>query len=178
MLTKTVRICSIIALSLFAAGESVAQDGLSNRSLQKMSRAGDPTASIQGLSDVCGTIRQVTGREFLWKSTISDHINQGDPRASGPTFICNQICPSFPMSFFYSDGTLAGLVGYYGKWNVSGKSRGYCAAGGAPRCFISQINTNSRRSGRDGYVYLQTNKRTGNKVCYKVRPLGRTGNPL
>ena len=180
MLTKTVRFCSIIALSLavIASGEAAAQEGLSTRSLQKMGRDGDPTASVQGLGDVCATVRQVTGREFLWKSEISHHINPGDPRATGPTFICNQICPTFPMSFYYSDGTLAGVVGYYGKWNVSGKARAYCAAGGAPQCFISQINTNARRRGRDGYVYLQTGKTRNNTVCYKVRPLSRTGNAL
>ena len=180
MLTKTARICSVLVLSVitFAASSSQAQDGLSTRSLQKLSRAGDPTASIQNFGTVCKTVREVTGREFLWKSEISNHINPGDPRATGPTFICNQLCPLFPMSFYYSDGSLAGAVGYYGKWNVSGKSRAYCAAGGTPQCFINQINTTSRRGGRDGYVYLQTSRKTGATVCYKVRPLGRTGNAL
>ncbi len=179
MLMNTVRMCSIVALFLAASasGEAAAQEGLSTRSIQKMSRDGDPSASVQGLGNVCGTIRQVTGREFLWKSEISNHINPSDPRATGPTFICNQVCATFPMSFYYSDGSLAGVVGYYGKWNQTGKARAYCAAGGAPQCFISSINTNARRRGRDGFVYLQTNPRTGNTVCYKVRPLGRTGNP-
>ena len=180
MLTKAARICSVLVLAAiaFAPVSSQAQDGLSTRSLQRMSRAGDPTAGVANLSNVCGTIRQVTGREFLWKSEISNHINPGDPRATGPTFICNQICPKFPMAFYYSDGTLAGLVGYYGTWNVTGKARAYCAAGGAPQCFINQIYTTSRRGGRDGFVYLQTRKTAGNTACYKVRPLGRTGNAL
>lgn len=180
MLTKAVRVCSVLVLSLFvvASNESSAQEGLSTRSVQKMSRSGDGTAGVMGLGQVCKTVRQVTGREFLWKSEISHHISPGDPRATGPTFICNQICPTFPMSFYYSDGDLAGAVGYYGRWNVSGKARAYCAAGGTRQCFISQINTNSRRRGRDGYVYLQTRKAAGNTVCYKVRPVGRTGNAL
>lgn len=177
MPVKVTRFYSIIALALIAVVPSYAhaQDGLSSRSLQKMSRAGDPTAGVLDLGDVCHTIGTVVGREFLWKSEISNHINPGDPRATGPTFICNEICPKFPMSFYYSDGTLAGQVGYYGPWNVTGKARAYCAAGGTPQCFINQISTNSRRRGRDGYVYLQTRK-TGTKVCYKVRPIGRTGN--
>ncbi len=170
----------VLAAALFTttSPDSMAQDGLSSRSLQKMSRAGDPTASVLDLEDVCTTIKQVTGREFLWKSQISNHITPGDARATGPTFICNQVCPTFPMSFYYSDGSLAGQVGYYGTWRVSGKARAYCAAGGTPQCYINQINTNARRRGRDGFVYLQTGKRKGNSVCYKVRPIGRTGNPL
>ena len=180
MLIKAARVCSVVILSMIAVAPSLshAQNGLSSRSLQKMSRAGDPTASAQGFGQVCKTVNQVTGREFLWKSEISQHINPGDPRATGPTFICNQICPKFPMSFYYSDGSLAGSVGYYGTWSVTGKARAYCAAGGAPQCFVSQISTNSRRSGRDGFVYLQTRSTSGNTLCYKVRPVGRTGNAL
>ncbi len=179
MLTKSARIISLFLLSLVVAtpSSSHAEDGLSNRSLQKMSRAGDVTASVQNFRSVCKTVKQVTGREFLWKSEISNHINPGDPRASGPTFICNQLCPSFPMAFYYSDGTIAGAVGYYGTWSVTGKARAYCSAGGTARCFISQINANARRSGRDGFVYLQTTK-TKPTVCYKVAPVSRTGSAL
>jgi hypothetical protein len=135
-----------------------------------------PSAHAQ-LSRSCKTVRSVTGREFLYKSEISDHISSTDRRATGPTFICNQVCPSgFPISVFYSDGTLAARLGYYGTWNVTGKPRAYCAAGGTPQCFNSRISRDSRRSGRDGKLYVRT--RTGsNSVCYRVNPLGRTGNP-
>ena len=83
------------------------------------------------------------------------------------------------MNFYYSDGVKAGAVGYYGTYSKTGKARAYCAAGGAPQCFISQISSKSRRSGRDGFVYVQlsgSRVAAANTVCYKVRPLGRTGN--
>jgi hypothetical protein len=129
------------------------------------------------LKDVCKTVRNVTGREFLYKSEISNHIPSSDRRATGPTFICNQVCPSsWPLSVFYSDGTLAARLGYYGTWNVTNKPRAYCAAGGTPQCYNSRISQNSRRSGRNGSLYVRT--RSGSdSVCYKVRPIGRTGNP-
>lgn len=129
------------------------------------------------LAGVCKTVRNVSGREFLYKSEISNHIPNNDRRATGPTFICNQVCPSgWPMSVFYSDGTLAAKLGYYGRWNVTNKPRAYCAAGGTPQCFNSRISQNSRRNGRDGKLYVRTTS-GANSVCYKVNPVGRTGNP-
>lgn len=178
---KSIHLLSSVLALATVCGASFnvnADDGLSSRSLQKLAREGDPSAAVMSFSDSCATVRQVTGREFLWKSQISHHIPSSDPRASGPTFICNQLCPLFPMSFFYSDGTRAGQVGYYGTWSATGKARAYCAAGGAAKCSISTINSDSRKKGRDGFVYLQLNRKAGKTVCYKVRPLGRTGNPL
>jgi hypothetical protein len=129
------------------------------------------------LKSECKTVRSVSGREFLYKSEISNHIPTTDRRASGPTFICNQVCPSsWPLSVFYSDGTLAAKLGYYGTWNVTNKPRAYCAAGGTAQCYNSRISRDSRRNGRNGRLYVRTTNGT-NSVCYNVSPVGRTGNP-
>jgi hypothetical protein len=129
------------------------------------------------LKSECKTVRSVSGREFLYKSEISNHIPTTDRRASGPTFICNQVCPSsWPISVFYSDGTLAAKLGYYGTWNVTNKPRAYCAAGGTAQCYNSRISRDSRRNGRNGRLYVRTTNGT-NSVCYNVSPVGRTGNP-
>jgi len=142
------------------------------RALTKMSRRGDPAISMQSLASVCPTVKTVTGREFLWKSQISNHIPSADPRSSGPTFICNKVCPSsWPMNFYYSDGAKAGAVGYYGTYAATGKARAYCAVKGARKCSITRIAASSKAAGRDGKVYLKTS----NSVCYQVNPLGRTG---
>jgi hypothetical protein len=129
------------------------------------------------LQSECKTVRSVSGREFLYKSEISNHIPSNDRRASGPTFICNQVCPSsWPLSVFYSDGALAARLGYYGTWNVTNKPRAYCAAGGTAQCYNSRISRDSRRNGRNGKLYVRTTNGS-NSVCYTVNPVGRTGNP-
>ncbi len=157
-----------IACALVAV-DAVAQEGMNARSLRKMSRG---TARANGgLAAVCPKVKSVTGREFLYKSEISHHISKGDARASGPTLVCNRICPKFPAPLYYSDGVEAARLGYYGRWNVTGKSRAYCAAGGAPACSNSTLSRNARARGRDGKLYLRINKTT----CYRVNPVGRTG---
>ena len=181
MITARRVLLSILALGVFVSSTAWADDSsnLSARSIRKMARRGDPTASISAFSDVCRTVKSVIGNEFLWKSVISAHIPSGDARATGPTFICNKKCPpGFPMNFYYSDGRKAGAVGYYGTYSKTGKARAYCAAGGVRQCFISQISSRSRRRGRDGFVYVQlsgSRVTAANTVCYKVKPVGRTG---
>jgi hypothetical protein len=161
-------------LSLVGSLASAEPYNPSQRSLNKMARRGEPSVSMQSLAAVCPSVKKVTGSEFLWKSEISKHISTRDPRAAGPTFICNRLCPKkWPMNFYYSDGDKAGAVGYYGIYRGTGKSRAYCAAGGTPRCSIRQISANSRKAGRDGKLYLKLS----NSVCYQVNPVGRTGRP-
>jgi hypothetical protein len=163
-------VATSLGSSVGASGESF---NPSVRSLTKMARRGDPEVSMQSLASVCPTVKTVTGREFLWKSEISNHIPSSDPRHSGPTFICNKVCPTkWPMNFYYADGVKAGAVGYYGRFAATNKSRAYCATKGAPRCSIRQIDARSRTAGRDGKLYLKVSDST----CYKVNPLGRTGN--
>lgn len=144
------------------------------RSLNKMARKGDPLVSMLALADVCPSVKTVTGSEFLWKSEISNHISPSDRRAAGPTFICNKVCPKkWPLNVYYSDGTRAARLGYYGTYRVTGKARAYCATKGAPACSIKTIAADSKAAGRDGFVYLKTSDST----CYQVKPLGRTGRP-
>jgi hypothetical protein len=165
-------VASMIMICALVTVDASAQEGMSSRSLRKMAR-GAPRAQGGGLAGVCPTVKPVTGKEFLYKSEISHHISKGDARSSGPTLVCNRVCPKFPAPLYYSDGTEAARLGYYGRWNVTGKARAYCAAGGAPACSNSALNRNARARGRDGKLYLKINGST----CYRVNPIGRTGSP-
>ena len=123
-------------------------------------------------------MRDVLSNEFLWKSEISKHINTTDPRAAGPTFICNVVCARrFPFSVYYSDGTLATKLSYYGQFDGNGRPRAYCAAGGVPPCSIKDISEAASADGKDGYLYLQLSgrRRATKTYCYRVAPIGRTG---
>lgn len=175
MITTMKRLALALTVTLATASVTTGFAESTNpslRALNNMSRKGAPNVSTMSLATVCPTVKNVTGNDFLWKSEISNHINPGDARASGPTFICGRICASkFPMNFYYSDGTLAGKVGYYGTYRANGRPRAYCAAGGAPKCSIADIAKKSKQSGRNGRLYLQLSRTT----CYKVLPLGRTG---
>lgn len=133
-------------------------------------------ASTSTFGKLCRTVRTSVGSAFLYKVEASTHINRLDPRTSGPTLICNRECPSsFPASLYYSDGNLAAKLGYYGVWNVTGKARAYCAAGGVPKCSNREIQNSSRARGRDGNVYLRMGS---SGVCYRIDPRqARTGTP-
>jgi hypothetical protein len=171
---KQTLLMAATAFCLTISLDASAQEGLTMRSLRRMARGRtSPAQAAAALADVCPTVKNVTGNEFLYKSQISDHISKNDKRAAGPTFICNRLCPSFPASIFYSDGDLATRVGLYGRWKVTGKARAYCAAGGVPACSNSTLNRNARARGRDGFLYIKINSST----CYRVKPLGRTGSP-
>jgi hypothetical protein len=159
---------AVMAIALVAVDAS-AQEGLSARSLRKMSRG--TARAGGGFAAVCPRVKAVTN-EFLYKSTISRHISPGDVRASGPTLICNRACPRFPASVLYSDGSQAARLGYYGRWNVTGKARAYCGAGGVPACSNSALARNARARGRDGKLYVKDGS-----TCYRVNPVGRTGTP-
>ena len=130
------------------------------------------------LSKVCSSV-QPLGSRFLYKAEISPHIPSGDARASGPTLVCNSDCPKFPAEVYYSDGSLAHKLGYYGRWDVTGKARAYCAAGGAPKCFTSQIARNSRartRSGRrNGRLYVKMTTASPGRCVEIMNPAGRNG---
>ncbi len=170
MVFKGTVLVSVAVVSLaFAGVNASAQEGLGERSLRKMARG---TAGARGgFRAVCPQVKGVSN-EFLYKSTISHHISSGDARASGPTLICNRLCPSFPASVLYSDGSQATRLGYYGRWNVSGKARAYCGAGGVPVCSNSTLARNARARGRDGKLYVKIGS-----TCYRVNPVGRTGTP-
>lgn len=148
-------------------------DGLPVRTLRKLARAPKPTEALKAMKSVCKSVRDGGGRSFLYKSEISPHINPGDPRASGPTLVCNQVCSkSSRIPLYYSDGTLAAVMGYYGRWNVTGRPRYYCAAGGTPACSNRTLARDSRARGRDGKIYVKLDS-----TCWRVNPIGRTGSP-
>jgi hypothetical protein len=184
------RLCASI-LFLFCASTTIIEQPVyasepdqsvvaTTRAERKLARSRRGGSKIRSFRQVCAQVKNVTGSEFLYKSEISSHIPRGDARAAGPTLICNRMCPKrFPASLFYSDGSLAAKVGYYGRWNVTGKTRAYCAAGGAPACNVRALASDARRRGRDGSLYLQMSRSTEGKgtLCYRVRPLGRTGSP-
>jgi hypothetical protein len=172
------RHCLVALIAVAIASSAVAQEGLSARSLRKARRAGNE--SVAAFRAVCSAVRPVTGNDLLYKSEISPHINKGDVRASGPTLVCGRVCPSrWPANLYYSDGALAARLGYYGTWEVTGRPRAYCGAGGAPRCSNSVLSREARRRGRDGSLYLQVSTQaSGSKtICYRVKPIGRTGSP-
>lgn len=173
--TRSALIALTATCLTFGVAEGLAEPyNPSVRSLNKMARTGDPLVSMLALADVCPSVKSVTGSEFLWKSQISHHIPSSDRRASGPTFICNKVCPStWPLNVYYSDGTRAARLGYYGTYAATGKPRAYCGTKGAPVCSVRKITSDSNTAGRDGFVYLKTSSDT----CYRVKPLGRTGRP-
>lgn len=151
--------------------------GLSERSVRKLERAKNKAkkGNKEKLAAVCKSITPL--KKALLKNAYPGHINRSDPRASGFAFVCGPDCPrSFPVSAYYSDGTAAFKLGYYGKWEGNGRPRAYCAAGGAPACSTSAVSSNSRKSGRDGKIYLVFDTKA--KSCRSATPGARNGSPF
>ncbi len=151
--------------------------GLSARSERKLARAaknnkkknnpGNGNGS-NAFKKVCPNVVQLSG--ILIKNAYPGHISQGDPRAPGFAMVCGRSCvSSFPASVFFSDGTLAFKLGYYGRWEGNGQPRAYCGAGGVAMCSVSSVVSNSRKSGRDKSAYLKLNKNT----CARFTPGAR-----
>lgn len=130
--------------------------GVSPRTLRKLMRS---PAKASALSSVCKSTFTLRSGQGLIKSQISHHIPSGDARAAGYTFICGSICASFPATIYYSDGTQAARVGYYGTYHGNGKPRAYCAAGGAAPCSVSTVSSNARRKRTGASLYLKINSR-------------------
>lgn len=179
-ISKNYRLLPAIALtcilSMVAYQPALAQypDGISKRTIKKemayAKKKGGPKATA--LSDVCATTKPLSNA--LLKNAWPGHINLSDPRASGFAFVCGSDCASkFPVTAYYSDGTQAFRLGYYGVWSGNGKPRAYCSVGGAARCSASAVTRNAKRSGRDGKVYLVFNKKT--KSCRTATPGKRNG---
>ena len=145
--------------------------GISARSARKIARANKkPSNSGKGLASVCKSTAPLRGA--LLKNAYPGHISRSDPRAPGFAFVCGSDCPrSFPAKAYYSDGTLAFSLGYYGRWEGNGQPRAYCGAGGAPMCSVSTVTNGSRASKRDGKVYISF----GNGSCRSAVPGQRTG---
>ncbi len=159
-------VCSVAAApflegSVVNAQEAVLESssvpaGMSQRSLAKIARAAKKNKKNKpggGLGAVCKSIRPIVA---LWKVTAGGHIVSG-PRVTGYSLICSRKeCPKkFPAEFYYSDGSLAGKVGAYGRWIGNGQIRAYGGTNGAPQHFVSAIRKNAKKSGRDGNLYIQ-----------------------
>ena len=144
--------------------------GADSRTVRKLLRAGKKG----NLAAVCPSIASFRGGQGLIKSEISKHISPSDPRASGYTLVCGSLCPSsFPASFYYSDGTLAGKFGYYGRYSGNGRPRAYCGAGGAPVCSTSAIYSRARGLRTGSSLYLKLNSRQC--ISFSGAPGARNG---
>lgn len=131
-------------------------------------------AKNRALSNVCKSVRTYSGNQGLIKSEISNHISKGDRRATGYTYVCGTgACGrSSCLSFYYSDGSLAGKFGrYFPNFSGNGKPRFYGGTGCAPQHFASQIarTARSKRTGQSLYLDL------GGKQCIQFNPTGRNG---
>lgn len=176
---KLIRLVAIAAIIFGFGAQAFAEtSGLNPRSLRKLERAkknkkGD--AGAKAFEDVCKTVSPIRA---LIKNAYPGHIQKTDPRASGFALVCNRSdCPnSFPAQAYYSDGTPAFKLGYYGTWEGNGKPRAYCGAGGAGRCVVSKVVSDSKKSGRDGKGYIVFNKKT--KSCRSFIPGKRNGSPF
>ena len=143
--------------------------GINPRTIRKAKRAKQkPNAG--DLSKVCKNIRPFSGA--LLKNAWPGHIQRSDPRAPGFALVCASLCPrKFPASAYYSDGSLAFRLGYYGLWEGNHRPRAYCGAGGVGSCSASGVSSAARKSGRDGYVYVDF----GAGLCLKAKPGIRNG---
>jgi hypothetical protein len=131
-----------------------------------------PTQTRGAPTKICKSTAPLKGA--LLKNAYPGHISKNDPRASGFAFVCGSDCArSFPVSAFFSDGTLAFKLGYYGRWEGNGQPRAYCGTNGAPSCPVGTVVRQSRQAGRDGKVYLHF----GGGSCRSATPGVRTGNP-
>ena len=129
--------------------------------------------------NICTEVKPLTSG--LLKNTSPGHILAPDPRSYGFAYICGyRDCPKrWPTKVFYSDGTLAFRLGYYGTWSANGKPRAYTGTYGAPKVYVNKIVKRSKIKGkdgikRDGKVYIAI----GNKKCRYAIPGKRNGNAL
>ena len=144
-------------------------EGTSQRDLRKIARK----SRASGLSSVCSSTRAIGA---LLKNASPGHISSGDPRAPGFALVCSRSdCPrGFPAKAYYSDGSLAFSLGYYGRWEGNGQPRAYCGTGGAPVCSSRSVSSNARAKGRNGKVYIDF----GGKSCRSATPGIRNGSPF
>lgn len=155
--------------SVLSASQYGMPEGTSQRDLRKIARKGGGS----GLSAVCKNTKPIGA---LLKNASPGHISSGDPRAPGFALICNRSdCPrGFPAKAYYSDGSLAFSLGYYGRWEGNGQPRAYCGTGGAAVCSVSAVSSAARAKGRNGKVYIDF----GGKSCRQATPGIRQGSPF
>ena len=134
----------------------------------------NPTAEAQGkvraksLGEICSSAVEI-GSNGLFKWRASDHINPADPRAKGPSLICNsnnRKCVQWPAKMFNCDGSEVqkGTLYRYGIWNVNGADRGYTF-----RASSSAMRRKARQKSCDA-IYIQIQKQLPSSIpaCYSV----------
>lgn len=124
-----------------------------------------PVTVFGELADYCSSSEEI-GSNGLWKWKASDHINPADPRAKGPSLICNinnKRCVKWPAKVFHCDGTQPprSLMRKYGTWNGNGADRGYTYYGSS-----AQMKRQARAKSCTE-LYIQTEK-TSPSHCYSV----------
>lgn len=142
-----------------------------------------PVLAKADLKAVCQTIIQVNAHDLLYKSDPSNGIQTTDCRTKGYTLVCGKICPSRTKrrevtGFYYSDGIVAGQLGYYGTFAENNQPRAYGCVGGAAPHDATQIAIQANIKPRNGFLYLlMSDKRDGSPgtLCAKVSSTGRTG---
>jgi hypothetical protein len=168
----TVLILPALVLSFSAQAEDPQfPHGFSARSIRALARKG--VVEARSLSSVCKSVAPIRA---LLKNAYPGHISLSDSRASGFALVCSRSdCPrKFPAKAYFSDGTLAFSLGYYGRWEGNGQPRAYCGTGGAGKCFVKAVSNNARSGKRDGNVYIDF----GNGSCRRAAPGKRNGSPF
>lgn len=176
---KLIRLLTVLAIVLGFTAQAYAElpTGMSERSARKISRAkkGPKNPAVKPLNTYCKSTTPLS--KALLKNAYPGHINASDPRAPGFAFVCGPDCPSgFPVSAYYSDGTPAFKLGYYGRWEGNNRPRAYCGAGGVAMCNVKTVSSGARQKGRDGKIYLVFNSKS--KSCRSASPGQRNGSPF
>lgn len=92
-------------------------------------------------------------KKSLFKNTNEDIT---DSRRGGFTFVGgNGDQPTqYPIKAYYSDGTLAFMLGLYGIWSVNGQPRAYTGCNGTWTVNKDKIIEEAKKGERDGLIYL------------------------
>ena len=152
---KALTVSAVLASALIV----ISTDASAERAVRRTARAKTTT-----LADVCTKITPLGG--MLIKVTAGGHISGADARNSGYSLICGSSCASLPANIYHCDGSLAFRVGYYGRYAENGRPRAYCAAGGAPACYVTRVRARSKALKCNGAGYLDLDGRLGKK-CYR-----------
>lgn len=104
-----------------------------------------------GLAGIVNSVQPLT--KSLFKNTNPDIMG---PRHNGFTFVggSGDQPIEYPIKAYFSDGTLAFMLGLYGIWSVNGQPRAYTGCNGAWAVNKDDIIEKANSDGRDGRAYL------------------------
>lgn len=105
----------------------------------------------EGLKGIVNSVLPL--EKSLFKNTNDDI---GDSRHGGFTFVggSGDQPIEYPLKGYYSDGTLAIMLGLYGIWAVNGQPRAYTGCSGAWAVNKDDVIAAANSGGRDGKIYL------------------------